>query len=86
MIGQDEVVLGKLSLTHCFQAGPSKPLLRDDHLALKSSPSHPGFEALREANASPISAGDLSLEATETLGLCLRHLPYEVGSLAWKKL
>lgn len=50
MIGQDEVVVGKLSLTHCFQAGPSKPLLRDDHLALKSSPSHPVFEALREAN------------------------------------
>lgn len=43
-------MIGKLSLTHCFQAGPSKPLLRDDQLALKSSLSHPGFEVLREAN------------------------------------
>lgn len=44
-------MIEKLSLTYCLQAGPMKPFPRDEHLILKSSLGHPGFEFLREAKS-----------------------------------
>lgn len=78
-------MIEKLSLTYCLQAGPTKPLSRDEHLILKLSLGHPGFEFLKR-RASPVLAGGLSLEVMETVGMCLSHLLSEVRPLAWEKL
>lgn len=78
-LGQDEIVVEMLSLNQCLQAGPLKPILRDKHLTLKSFLGHLGFESLKQ-RPSPTWL-EVSLKVMEAVGMCLSHLPFEVGPL-----